>query len=81
MYEVTPDWNPIMGTASGVAGLHYCVGFSGHGFKLAPAVGLLMAEHVVDGRATTLDLAPYRLERFAEGRELKIAYPQAGVIA
>jgi sarcosine oxidase, subunit beta len=81
MYEVTPDWNPIMGTATSVAGLHYCVGFSGHGFKLSPAAGLLMAEHVIDGRATTLDLAPYRLERFAEGRALKIAYPQAGVIA
>ncbi|MBI3827263.1 MAG: FAD-binding oxidoreductase [Candidatus Rokubacteria bacterium] len=81
MYEVTPDWNPIMGTAAGITGLHYCVGFSGHGFKLSPAAGLLMAEHVVDGRATTLDLSPYRLERFAEGRALRIAYPQAGVIA
>lgn len=81
MYEITPDWNPIMGTAPHVAGLHYCVGFSGHGFKLAPAAGLLMAEHIVDGRATTLDLEPFRLERFAEGRELRVAYARAGVIA
>jgi sarcosine oxidase subunit beta len=80
MYEITPDWNPIMGTAA-VSGLHYCVGFSGHGFKLAPAAGKLMAEHVIDGRASTLDLDPYRLERFAEGQALRVAYTHAGVIA
>jgi glycine/D-amino acid oxidase-like deaminating enzyme len=81
MYEISPDWNPIMGTASGISGLHYCVGFSGHGFKLSPAAGLLMAEQIVDGQATTLDITPYRLERFEEGRALKIAYARAGVIA
>jgi glycine/D-amino acid oxidase-like deaminating enzyme len=81
MYEVSPDWNPIMGTASAVAGLHYCVGFSGHGFKLSPAAGLLMAELIAEGRASTLDIAPYRLERFAEGAALEVAYVGAGVIA
>jgi glycine/D-amino acid oxidase-like deaminating enzyme len=80
MYEVSPDWNPIMGTAAAVAGLHYAVGFSGHGFKLSPVVGLLMAEQVLLGRARTLDIAPYRLERFAEGGELRVAYPGAGVM-
>lgn len=81
MYEVTPDWNPIMGSSGEVRGLHYCVGFSGHGFKLAPVAGVLMAEQVADGRASTLDLAPYRLERFAEGQALRLGYPQAGVVA
>lgn len=80
MYEISPDWNPIMGTAATVAGLHYCVGFSGHGFKLAPMAGVLMAELIMDGRAGTLDITPYRLERFAEGRELRVGYPQAGVV-
>jgi sarcosine oxidase subunit beta len=80
MYEVSPDWNPIMGTAAGVAGLHYAAGFSGHGFKLSPMVGLLMAEEVLDGRAHTIDITPYRLERFAEGRELRVAYAGAGVM-
>jgi glycine/D-amino acid oxidase-like deaminating enzyme len=80
MYEVSPDWNPIMGTASGVTGLHYAVGFSGHGFKLCPVVGILMAEQVLDGRARTLDITPYRLERFQEGRELRVAYQGAGVM-
>jgi glycine/D-amino acid oxidase-like deaminating enzyme len=80
MYEVSPDWNPIMGTAAGVAGLHYAVGFSGHGFKLSPVVGMLMAEQVLEGRARTIDIAPYRLERFREGQELRVAYQGAGVM-
>jgi sarcosine oxidase subunit beta len=80
MYEVSPDWNPIMGTAAAVTGLHYAVGFSGHGFKLSPVVGRLMAEQVADGRATTLDIAPYRLERFVEGKMIRPAYAGAGVI-
>ncbi|OGK83531.1 MAG: hypothetical protein A2X52_20910 [Candidatus Rokubacteria bacterium GWC2_70_16] len=81
MYEVTPDWNPIMGSSAEVQGLHYCVGFSGHGFKLAPVAGLLMAEQLADGRASTLDITPYRLERFGEGQPLRLGYPQAGVVA
>lgn len=81
MYEVTPDWNPIMGSSAEVRGLHYCVGFSGHGFKLAPVAGLLMAEQLADGRASTLDITPYRLERFGEGQALRLGYPQAGVVA
>jgi glycine/D-amino acid oxidase-like deaminating enzyme len=80
MYEVSPDWNPMMGTASGVAGLHYAAGFSGHGFKLSPVVGILMAEQVTEGRARTIDITPYRLERFAEGKELRVAYQGAGVM-
>ena len=80
MYEVSPDWNPIMGTARGVAGLHYAVGFSGHGFKLSPVIGILMAEQVLDGRARTVDIAPYRLERFEEGQELRVQYQGAGVM-
>lgn len=79
MYEVSPDWNPIMGTAA-VGGLHYAVGFSGHGFKLSPVVGVLMAEQVAGGKATTLDITPYRLERFAEGKTIRPAYAGAGVI-
>jgi sarcosine oxidase, subunit beta len=80
MYEVTPDWNPIIGSSATVAGLHYAVGFSGHGFKLSPIVGVLMAEQVAAGQATTVDITPYRLERFAEGKEIRPAYAGAGVI-
>ena len=80
MYEVSPDWNPIMGTAVGTTGLHYAVGFSGHGFKLSPLVGILMAEQVLEGRARTIDITPYRLERFRDGQALRVAYQGAGVM-
>ncbi len=79
--ERTIAMNREIGSSREVRGLHYCVGFSGHGFKLAPVAGLLMAGQIVDGRASTLDIAPYRLERFGEGQALEIGYPRAGVVA
>jgi hypothetical protein len=39
-----------------------------------------MAEQLVEGRARTVDISPYRLERFAEGKELRVAYAGAGVM-
>jgi sarcosine oxidase, subunit beta len=64
LYDMTPDAHPIIGPAPGVAGLYLCAGFSGAGFKKGPAVGQCLAELICDGRATTVDLAPFRLERF-----------------
>jgi sarcosine oxidase subunit beta len=72
-YDITPDWNPVLGPVPEVAGLHLAFGFSGHGFKLAPAVGLTLAQTAL-GQATDLDIAPYRLGRFAEGKLLTGAY-------
>ncbi len=66
LYDMTPDAHPIIGAAPGVAGLYLCVGFSGAGFKKGPAVGQCLAELIVAGRATTVDLAPFRPERFAD---------------
>ena len=42
-------------------------GFSGTGFKKSPAVGLGLAELIVDGRARAVDLHAFRYSRFAEG--------------
>ena len=50
------------------------MGFSGHGFKLSPVVGQLMAELIVDGKASTLDIAPLRLARFEEDDLVKTPY-------
>jgi len=72
-YDITPDWNPVLGPASGVDGLTLAFGFSGHGFKLAPAVGLTLAQQVL-GQDTDVDIAPYGLERFAAGKLLVGAY-------
>lgn len=78
-YDVTPDFNPVIGGV-GVDGLLVAAGFSGHGFKISPAVGELVADLVVEGRS--LDPAvpdgDFRLERFAEGRPLTSPHPYAG---
>ena len=67
---ITPDQRPIMGRA-GPDGLYVSCGFSGTGFKTAPAVGACLTELILDGRSTTVDIAEYGLERFAEGRRLE----------
>jgi sarcosine oxidase, subunit beta len=66
IYDVTPDWHPAIGAVPGAEGVFVAAGFSGHGFKLAPAVGLSVAELVCDGQTTTFDLSlldPARFER------------------
>jgi sarcosine oxidase subunit beta len=66
LYAITPDWHPILDRLPGINGAYAAVGFSGHGFKLSPMVGLLMTELVIDGQAKSLDIAPLRATRFAE---------------
>jgi sarcosine oxidase subunit beta len=66
---LTPDQRPILGQA-GPDGFVLDCGHSGTGFKTAPAVGLGMAELILDGAAASVDISPFRLERFAEGRPL-----------
>jgi glycine/D-amino acid oxidase-like deaminating enzyme len=72
-YDITPDWNPIMGPCPGIEGLYLAVGWSGHGFKLSPAVGEVVAAEVT-GRTPPIDVSTLRPERFAEGRLLRLAY-------
>jgi len=72
-YDITPDWNPVLGPAPGLDGLTLAFGFSGHGFKLAPAVGLTLAQQML-GQDMDVDIGAYRLERFAEGKLLIGAY-------
>jgi sarcosine oxidase subunit beta len=68
-YENSPDRNAIVGETPEPSRFLYATGFSGHGFQQSPAVGEHLAE-LVAGRAPTLDLSPFALERFARG-ELK----------
>lgn len=65
-YDVSPDWNALVGEARGPSRFLYATGFSGHGFQQAPAVGEHLAELVV-GRAPTLDLSAFAADRFANG--------------
>jgi len=78
VYDVTPDWNPVLGPLPGIAGLDVAYGFSGHGFKLSPIVGRLMAQHAL-GLPTDLSIAPYALERFATGKLLHGRYGAGAV--
>ncbi len=72
-YDITPDWNPVLDAAPGVEGLLLAFGFSGHGFKLAPMVGKVLAQRVL-GMPTDVDITPYRYSRFDEGALLTGAY-------
>ena len=74
LYDVTPDWNPILGKVEGVGGFYMCAGFSGHGFKIAPGVGELMAEEIVNGQARTADIGRFSLSRFQHGDLIEGAY-------
>jgi sarcosine oxidase subunit beta len=74
LYGITPDWHPILDRLPGLEGAYCAVGFSGHGFKLSPVVGQLMAELIVDGKASTLDITPLRLGRFEENDPVKTPY-------
>jgi sarcosine oxidase, subunit beta len=68
VYDVTPDWEPAIGRVPGTESVYVAAGFSGHGFKLAPAVGVALAELICDGESRTFDLdllAPDRFERGA----------------
>jgi len=78
-YDVTPDFNPVL-SACPVDRLFVAAGFSGHGFKISPAVGELMADLVVDGRSSAPDVpeTDFRLSRFAERRHLVTAHPYLG---
>ena len=67
LYTSTPDSHPVMDAVEGIDGLYVCTGFSGHGFKLSPMVGTLMAELILEGQATSIDITPLRMSRFAEG--------------
>jgi sarcosine oxidase subunit beta len=64
LYDMTPDAHPIIGPVS--ERVYAACGFSGHGFMQSPAVGRALAEEILEG-ASSLDLSPYRLERFAVG--------------
>ncbi|HEX5451584.1 MAG TPA: FAD-binding oxidoreductase [Candidatus Limnocylindrales bacterium] len=71
---ITPDQRPVLGTY-GPEGLVLQTGFSGTGFKIAPAVGLAISELILDGEARSVDLTPFDAGRFAAGRELRGEHP------
>ena len=71
IYDMTPDSRPLLGQIPSIRGLYVVAGFSGMGFKISPAIGLVMAELLADGQATTVDISAFRPGRFEEGKPIK----------
>ncbi|KAK1289635.1 putative sarcosine oxidase [Acorus calamus] len=66
MYSMTPDGDYVIDFLGGGFGRDVVVGagFSGHGFKMGPVVGRILADLALDGEAHGVDLEPFRLGRF-----------------
>lgn len=71
VYDVSPDSRAILDRAPGIDGLYMAAGFSGTGFKIAPAVGACMAELITQGQATFADITPFRLRRFEDNQPIQ----------
>ena len=74
VYDMTPDSRPLLGEIPGLSGLHVCAGFSGMGFKISPAIGLVMSELLLDGASKTVDISAFRPNRFIEGKPIKAEF-------
>ncbi|HJM76206.1 MAG TPA: FAD-binding oxidoreductase [Dehalococcoidia bacterium] len=67
---LTADGHMVLGETAEVQGLYVAAGMGGSGFKTGPAVGICMAELILDGSASTVDITPFRISRFEEGEEI-----------
>lgn len=68
LYDTTPDHHAILGKVPELEGFILAAGFSGHGFMHSAAVGVTIAELILHGKATSVDISPLHLNRFANGR-------------
>lgn len=66
LYNMSPDAQPILGEHPKLKGFYLSVGFSGHGFMLAPVTGKLIAELILDGE-TYIPIDRLDLGRFERG--------------
>jgi len=75
---ITPDQRPIIGPA-GPDGFWLTCGFSGTGFKTAPAIGASLAQLITDGVGANADLAIFALSRFATGAFIRGEHAYADI--
>lgn len=66
LYTMTADAQPIYGGVKELEGFYLAVGFSGHGFMLGPATGLLISEMIL-GETNTIDISDLDIYRFERG--------------
>ena len=68
LYEMTPDYHPILGKVPGIEGFWVAAGFSGHGVMHSPATGMIMADLILKGATELIDARMLDYARFSEGR-------------
>ncbi len=74
LYAITPDWHPIVDELPAGSGLFICSGFSGHGFKLGPSVGRMLADLVLDVPDPLFGAHLFRSGRFAANEPVRGQY-------
>jgi sarcosine oxidase subunit beta len=74
LYAITPDWHPIIDELLPNSGFYCCAGFSGHGFKLGPAIGEMVADMVLGESSLAISGHIFRLNRYAEGDPVRGRY-------
>ncbi len=70
LYNMSPDAQPILGNTEQVKNMYSAVGFSGHGFMLAPSVAKLTAQ-MINNQPLSIDVSVLNLKRFEEGKLIK----------
>jgi sarcosine oxidase subunit beta len=68
-YDITPDANPIVGEVDEIEGFYQASGFMGHGFMMAPVMGKLIAQYIVE-RTPLPMFERWNLRRFKAGGKL-----------
>jgi glycine/D-amino acid oxidase-like deaminating enzyme len=69
LYEINRlDSNALLGAHPELKGFYMAIGFSGHGFQQAPAVGKAISERIRLGRYETVDVSPLHYDRALTGR-------------
>lgn len=68
MYSWTPDEDFIIDFLGGKFGKDVVIGggFSGHGFKMSPLIGKILADLALDGAAKGVEIKYFRIARFQD---------------
>ena len=74
LYDVTPDWHPLLGPVDGVEGLILATGGSGHCFKLGPAIGEMVVGDMLGAPVEYADIGLFAPSRFEAGSPFRSTY-------
>ncbi len=71
LYAMTPDAQPILGSIPPLNNFICAIGFSGHGFMLAPATARLITDYMLEGRSDLADIREMSIDRLKDGKITK----------